>query len=566
MRISRAHFLRAAIFLLSGIILTGPAWAQEDAGAISTGTPTEGLETPDQQLFVDTGEGLEAAVSGAEYRLGPGDVLAVSVWGPQPLTYRLGVTLEGKLLIPSVGEIDVNNLLLSDAKKAVRDEILSVYRNVDISVTLVQLRRFQVHVLGQVRAPGTYLATAVHRVSYAVAQARGFADNASQRRIYVEQGDSVRAEADLYAFLRRGITDRNPFLRDGDKIYVPFIQDKVFVRGELNDPGDIEFISGDRLSDMLTLAGGFTERAFLDTLEISRYQERESDPIRFLVINGGGLTLEHEGEPGPLPETMGTFSPSIAGVPPGKLPVYTDFLLQSSDRIFVRSVPEFRHRRQVEIQGEVRYPGAYSFVEGKTRISDLVDWAGGLTADANLAEARLVRRDLIATQDPEFERLKRMQVADMDEDEYAYFKVKSREIPGQMVVDFRKALRDQDPVENLLLTGGDLVIIPTRKDFVSVLGMVGYAGNVSYKPGLTARDYVQLAGGYTEDADRGKARVIRAENGTWAHFGEAGSLERGDVVFVPEKRKGHFWRSFREALTVSTQILTIYLVVDRALQ
>jgi protein involved in polysaccharide export with SLBB domain len=94
--------------------------------------------------------------------------------------------------------------------------------------------------------------------------------------------------------------------------------------------------------------------------------------------------------------------------------------------------------------------------------------------------------------------------------------------------------------------------------------MVGYAGNVSYKPGLTARDYVRLAGGYAEDADRGEARVIKAEGGEWQKFGEAGALNRGDVVFVPEKSKGQFWRTFREVLTVSTQILTIYLVVDRA--
>jgi len=110
------------------------------------------------------------------------------------------------------------------------------------------------------------------------------------------------------------------------------------------------------------------------------------------------------------------------------------------------------------------------------------------------------------------------------------------------------------------------VVIPPRKDYVTVLGTVERPGNVLHRSGLAAKDYVNLAGGYAEDADKGDSRVIRADGGAWVSFGEAGVIDPGDVVFVPEKGKGNFWRTVRDGLTITTQILTIYLVVDRALQ
>jgi protein involved in polysaccharide export with SLBB domain len=541
-----------------------PELPDEDTGIFGEGATADAPDAEGLDAFlVDEGEGLEAAISGSEYRLGPGDVLAVSILGPQPTGYRLVVTLEGKLLIPSVGELPVNNLFLSEAKEKVRAAILRNYRNVEVSVTLVQLRRFQVHVLGQVRAPGTFQATAVHRVSYAVSRARGFLRDASQRRILVQSGDSLRAEADLYSFLKRGIVDRNPLLRDGDKIYVPFSQYRFRVLGQVNEPGEIQYLEGDRFSDALLLAGGLGGTAYVDTVELARYAPGAADPRRYYIIHGGGIVAADPEGAASVPVALGVFRPDT--LEQGPRTVYSDFELQPDDVVFVRNSPEFRLRKLVEIQGEVLFPGSYPFEQGKTRISDLVRMAGGPTKDAFLPESRLIRRDNIGLRDPEFERLKKISVADMEDEEYAYFKARSREVPGQMVVDFEKAVNEEDPGENILLNRGDLVVVPQRKNYVTVLGTVGRPGNVTFKPGLTARDYVDLAGGFARDADKGESRVIKS-NGEWLTFGKAGGLNPGDVVFVPDEKPGKFWDVFRSTLTVTAQILTIYLVADRALE
>jgi protein involved in polysaccharide export with SLBB domain len=551
-----------------GLVWLALAWATSAGAQEATEpvpTPVQGQDvSPALGEGLEPGEALEQAVSGLGYHMGPGDVLSINIWSPQPITHQLVITPEGKLLIPYVGEIDVNHLLLADAKALIRRELLKNYRNVDITITLISLRKFQIHVLGQVKTPGAYLASAVDRVSTMISRAHGFQENANQRHILIQNGDSTRTTADLYAFLRRGIGDQNPFVTDGDRIFVPFANDFVSVFGQVNAPGRLQFLNGDKLSDIILLSGGFSGDAYLDTIEVARYPEGATDPIRFFAVNGGDLVPARPEDQSFLPQPMDRFSPPGPALPLGKAPSYVDFKMQPDDVVFVRRVPEARLRRFVEIQGEVTYPGNYPIEEGKTLLSDLVEWSGGLSADANLAEAKLVRRGDLNLEDAEFERLKKMQVADMKQDEYGYFKMKSRQLPGQMVVNFERALVKGDPHENVLLQRGDLVIIPSRKDYVGLLGEVAHPGNVAYRPGLNASGYIRAAGGFSDKADKGDTRVIKAGTGQWMKTGEAGKLSPGDVVFVPEKEPKDFWRHFRETLTVAAQLAAIYLVVDTA--
>mgnify|MGYP001107038765 CR=1 FL=1 len=72
-------------------------------------------------------------------------------------------------------------------------------------------------------------------------------------------------------------------------------------------------------------------------------------------------------------------------------------------------------------------------------------------------------------------------------------------------------LVEGDETEDLLLRHGDLITVPTARDFISVLGMVSSPGNIPYAPGWAPRDYLTQAGGFAEKAAKGDTRVIRAE-------------------------------------------------------
>jgi protein involved in polysaccharide export with SLBB domain len=512
------------------------------------------------------GEGLEGAVSGLDYTLGPGDRLVIGIWAPQPTVYEVGVTLEGEILIPTVGTLNVNGIPLAEAKERIGALILESFRDVDVTVTLTALRRFQIHVLGRVNQPGTYLATAVDRVSAALAWAGGFSPDANQRRVLLLAGGEIRAEADMILFQGRGESGSNPLLRDGDVIYVPYTGRIFELLGAFHANGRYPYRTGDHFSDALLVGGGLHPEAVLDTVEVARYLEGRSAAFRFFAVAGDGLAAADPGEAYLLPPETGRVRPADLELEVVESIEYPDFALLPDDQIFIRSVPRSRRTRLVEVLGEIAYPGRYAIIDGKTRVSDVVAMAGGLTPDAFLNEARLIRTEAIRQEDPEFERLKKIPPGDMDEDEYAYFKVKSRENPGQMVVHFHELFAEGKTSEDLLVKRGDRIEIPSTRDFVSVIGLVQFPGNVLYVPGLEAGDYVNRAGGFAEDANRGRARVIRATGGEWVPMGDAGELKRGDTVWVPEKEEGNFWGTFKDVITVTTQILTIYLIADRALE
>lgn len=510
------------------------------------------------------GAGLEQAIAGDEYLLGPGDSLAVAVWGTTPIRYTLPVTLEGTVIVPAGGELAVDGLSLDEARARIRERLLEQFHNVEITIALVGLRRFQVHVLGQVAYPGTYLATPIDRVSAAVSWAGDFLPRASQRDITITNGPTVRAHADLFAFRRRGLQENNPRLREGDIVYVPYVRHRFSVQGAVNEGGAFEFLEGDRLSDAISVAGGFAPDAFPDTLEIARYLGPDRHPVRIYAIANGGLFAGRPQDEVHVPEIAGRFPVTRLDAEGAEILEYPDFLLRPDDILFVRAIPEYRIKRLVEIQGEVVYPGNYPIIEGEARLSDVLRRAGGVTREAFLREATLVRREAIRLEDREFERLKLVPPADMTEDEYEYFKLRSRENRGLMVVDFHALLVEGDTSQDLLLRNGDLIVVPKTRNFISVLGMVGSPGNILYQPGLEPEDYIRRAGGFAEKAARGKTRVIRASTGEWVSIGEAGELEAGDTIWVPEKPERHYWEILKDIIQVTTQIVTIYLVVDRA--
>lgn len=559
--------LAQALVCLAVLVPWSAALAQDEA--IQSGGGASGAAAPAAAdggiSLAAPGSALEAAVDADAYRLGPGDVLTIGIWGPQPIVYDLPVTLEGKVLLPSIGILPVDGLPLGTAREHIRDRILEDFRNVEVTVTLTRLRKFQIHVLGQVQRPGTYLASAVDRVSSAVNWAGGLTDRASQRGILVQSNGQVRATADLFAFLQRGIARDNPLLQDGDIVYVPFKSENYQVRGAVNQPGSFEHVDGDRLSDALFYAGGLTADAFIDTIEVARYPGNDAPRQRFFIVDGTDPIAADDYGRDAIPGVVGHFRP--AGTRgDAEMPNYPDIELEAGDIIFVRAVPEERLRELVEVRGEVVYPGLYPIVEGETRLSDVVAWAGGLTPEAFLQESQLIRRESLRQEDREFERLRNIPVADMKPDEYEYFKVRSRETPGLMVVDFHELFVDHDPEEDLLLRRGDVINIATRRDFVSVLGMVSDPGNIPYEAGLNVKEYIDRSGGYADRADKGKTRVIKAGTGEWVRSDDAQDLGPGDTVWVPEKADRDWWGVFKDVVGVTTQILTIYLIAERATQ
>ena len=211
----------------------------------------------------------------------------------------------------------------------------------------------------------------------------------------------------------------------------------------------------------------------------------------------------------------------------------------------------------------MRYQGTYAIDLGTTTLRDVIQRAGGFTDEASLEEAIVVRKTPENERDREFERLQKISPADMQEDEYEYFKARSRERVGQMVVDFKKLFLQGDPTQNIVLQEGDIIEVPRRKDYIRVIGRVNNPGNVIFAEGWTFEQYITAAGGYGWRADDGDVRVVKARTGELVDAEDEGDyeLEPGDTIWVPEVPEVKFWEIALTTLGVISQVAGIVGII-----
>ncbi len=521
---------------------------------------------------------IEKAVHPDEYIMGPGDVLQIIPGEASTRTIEATVGPEGQLLIPEVGAIHVAGLTLTQAKAKIIERCSTNYIGRNMSVHLLRVRTFRVSVTGAVMNPGMFEMTAMSRASEAIVAAGGLfqpikveskseqvvitsplreestlqtskvkpeallnVPAASKRNIMIRRVNGDILHADLLKYEQAGDLASNPYLLDGDVVQVPNAEKetgKLEIHGAVKNPGTFEYRVGDTIGDLLQMAQGFATDADTSEIDVVRFVDATSKTQR--------ITL--------------SLSPSDSSRRADVL----RFALQTDDRIYVRSFPKFHESHNISISGEVMYPGSYALREGETRLSEIIQLAGGLTPEASLKNAIVQRRAQEDILDPEFERLKKMLVTDMTESERAYFKIKSRERVGIMGVDFVALFEQGDKSQDILLRDRDLIYIPTQEQTVKISGQIINPGLYPYAPGMTMKYYLSEAGGYNWNARKGRVRLIRSKTGEWAKPNDDTIVEVGDTIFVPEKPERDWWAMTKEMIQVVAQLATIYLVIQSA--
>jgi len=480
---------------------------------------------------------FEGAISAETYVLGPGDVLTYSLWGDKSVSFTLRVTPQGKLVLPNIGEFEASGKTLAAIKAVLDEHIQKVFTPRSTSLTLKTVRTFRVHVIGEVKRPGDVIVSAIDRVSDAIALAGGLTKKSSLRNIQVIAQNGEKIRVDLLEYDRIGDLSANPTLRDGDIVMVPVASHRISVSGAVLRPEDFEWVPGETVSEAIRLAGGWAPNASHDSITVARFLP-DGHTIQCLYISA-------------VDSTAPTF--------------WKNFQLLSDDRVYVREMQLWHRKRGVKIVGEVLYPGDYAINKGGEHLKDVIERAGGFTSEASLIEAKVIRGDRQSRLDPEFERLKKMQVSEMTEMEYEYFKLKSRETSGRMSVDFIRLFLMGDSTQNIVLRDGDQIIVPRRKNFVRVSGQVLFPGNVIYHPAWKIKDYIRYTGGFNWNARKSKIRIIRAKTGEWLKPKQVTQLVPGDVIWVPEKPVRDYWKLFREIMLAASQAATVYLVVRNAM-
>ncbi|PLX23255.1 MAG: hypothetical protein C0600_15170 [Ignavibacteria bacterium] len=512
------------------LLLSVPAVAQ-DLG-VEREDPEKEQDRKTEQFIAPA---VEVPVSDSTYVIGPGDMIGISIFGTKYYSHTVPVNSDGTIVIPKLGMVRVRNLTLRDVRERIHTMLRREVSRADISVSLTMARQVKVTVAGAVRKPGIAVLPATARVSEALAMSGGAVkDTTSFRNIVVRRTDGSEVRADLLRYMRTGDLEANPFVSGGDRIYFPPKDRIVGVFGAVGIEGRIDFVPGEHLFDLIEVCQGLRAAAFLDSVVIVRFREDQVSTDQFFL--------------------------DLRGYPADQS---VNIAIKAGDLILIRQKPEFQQHRLVLVTGEVRHEGSYAIVPGKTSLRELITRAGGFTRDASLEEAVVIRKPPESEKDPEFERLKKIPAADMREDEYQYFKARSREKVGNMVVNFKQLFLEGDDSQDIIMRAGDMVEIPKLKDYIRIIGRVDNPGNLTFHEEWKFMDYIRNAGGFGWRADDGDVRVVKARTGELVDASDESDyiLEPGDIIWVPEVPKTEFWEIALTTLGVVSQLAGIVGII-----
>lgn len=492
-----------------------------------------------QERTLESAGMMDGPINPDEYLVGPNDFLNITIWTRETQQFETIITPDAKVLIPTVGAVDVRGLTLGETAEKIRKAVSSQYR-VESDVSLLKMRQFKVNVIGTVHQPGTIIATPATRVSEAIDLVGGALQRADRRHVllYRKNTEGPRQEipVDLLYYYAEGDLNSNPTLLDGDVIRVNILDPEkiVEISGKVNAPGEYTWHEGDSISSLLRVAYGFTVDADRDSIEVVSVGDRGKMIRRTYhsALPDGGVT--------------------------------DDRTLQIGDRIYVRPKPQYRDRNQVVVEGEVEKPGFYPIVPGQTRLRTLIESAGGFTEDASILDARLIRRQAINQDDEYFAYVNAIESERRTPEEAEYFRTKLLEnrTQGSMTINFRDVMNN-DEEQNLVLIDDDSLYVPKRVNYIRISGKVKNPGNFLYSPEYSYHDYIAKAGGYGWRAEVDETQIIKGRTGDRLPAEDEGEyrLEPGDAIYVPEEKPGNFWEGFTTTITIVAQVATIIAVV-----
>lgn len=415
-----------------------------------------------------------------------------------------------------------------------------------------------VSVTGYIKIPGVYRLTPSHRVSDAISfasidpNALKVNEQALNTKTEVTKtkqvaADSLKAVAiamrsvilirdgkeqsyDLQAFMRKGDLAQNPALKDGDVILLNPVYETISILGAVSYPDEYEFLPGDKLSDLISLAKGFRSDADLSRVMIYRYRNnmKDFDQLNF------DLRAYRE-------------NPAILDIP-----------LNAYDRISIPTSSQFRQGRKVKVSGYVSSPGEYLINENST-LYDLLELCGGPSANADLSNAIILNKALYEQDDPEFDRLSELTLSQMTPLEYNYMRSKVRQLKGKYSLAINETWESKGEKHNPVLKDGDHLFVPERMNVVWVSGQVRNPGLIPFVEGKDYRYYVEAAGGYTNNRRFGGSRIIRASSGNWVKPTKNLAIRSGDVVFIPESTDRDIWLDVKDIVLLTSQVITIVI-------
>ncbi|WP_191965645.1 SLBB domain-containing protein [Oryzomonas sagensis] len=416
-------------------------------------------------------------------------------------------------------------------------------------------------IAGTVNTPAIYELKGETRLLDLIAMAGGITGTAYKGRVQIQRTEDHHSrivfEGDLLDIEHNPA--KNLVLQDSDLAKIFAVADNsktVTVTGAVANPGEYGVTPGvTTVKDIISLAGGLLYYTS-DQAEMTRVTATQSGPKTDIF----SIDL----------------AKALAGAPQHNVP------LQTNDYLLVRTIPEWSIYRTAAIKGEVRFPGTYTFKQGEP-LSSLIERAGGFTPRAYLRGAMFTRERVREQQQRQInemaERLERelsgagaAQVAtasspddarmvqfELEQKRQFIAQLKAARAKGRIALNITEMTTFRGSAYDIELEQGDTITVPSDPKTVQVIGSVYNQSAFVYEQSKEYGYYVDLAGGYTSNADKGNVFILQANGtalkagGSFLGFGQR--LGSGDTVVVPEQLDRIAWmRNIKDITQIMYQI------------
>ena len=410
----------------------------------------------------------------------------------------------------NVDEADFKNFHLLDGDAVTVDGMINRFENM-------------VEIKGAVFRPGLFrLDSTLNTVRGLIEAADGLTEDAFTARAVLhrlkEDRTLLTIPVDIQGIMNGTVADIT--LNNEDVLFIPTEKDmrveRTFtITGAVMSPGTYEYADNTTIEDLIVMAGGLTDQASTAKVDVSRRirdpkATEKSNKIAesYIFSLKDGLVID--GEQG--------------------------FVLEPYDVVHVRRSPVFSTARNITITGEVNYEGSFTLENKDMRLSDAIKLAGGLTPNAYLAGARLIR------QLNEEERIRERATIDAireilvdrgDSISWQRLDIANNYYVG---VDLEGAMKKPGSDKDIILREGDRIFVPEYNGIVKIAGDVRFPNTVFFQARKSCNKYIDQAGGYGKRAARSKVFIVY-QNGTVGIVAKGAKPEPGCEIIVPSKKK-----------------------------
>lgn len=388
----------AATLLISGCTLPGSNLPLNDKNIV---TAEQNEQAPAEQVNVyplshsfvakydaynqlnmskaQTNSKLDAAMAQYEYKVGPGDILNITIWDHPELTIPAGsyrsaessgnwVHADGRIFYPYIGFVQVAGKTVVEIGAELTQRLSKFIETPQVDVNIAAFRSQKSYVTGAITKPGQQPITNVPLTLLdAVNKAGGLSKDADWRNVTLTRNGETQ-NISLYKLMQKGDLTQNRLIQKGDIIHVPRNDSqKVFVLGDVKNPEMLKIDrSGMTLTEALSTVGGINELSANATgVFVIRGGDRDLKNAEFLrgVRTATQVPNEQINDAQKIVANIYQLDISDAAA----LVIGTEFELEPYDVVYVTSAPIERYNRVIR-QLMPTISGINELTEGALRI------------------------------------------------------------------------------------------------------------------------------------------------------------------------------------------------------